>query len=406
MKYRYLSSLLILVSLWSFVYAAIKYFFWGVFSDTSFSPSLEMISGYELLGGVIAYIVGGTFYSSFRRSYVLFGVAIFAVLSFVFGYMFGGSGELILAVTMIGSGFTYGMYVIAKNTLVSQEIHETKISDTIVGGLVTILFIALLIFGTIAGAKLGEIHHLHQIGMITLIALLIAAGGISFFVRPKSECISIDSSKEKLSIRSSLSQYYAIFCRYALLLVSLSILWQVSAEFSQLSIAYSVREFARSNAESSLLLLFSSVGAIIGNIASMKLAKSRIRAISILGGLFFSIILLSVWLFPYANRIDNYSIIQTIAFFLGLFFGALINLIESYFFALLGNDLSCEYGAAAYGLVLSFMGVGIMFLSHTILSFSNMNIAFVIFFLAILTIGAVIGSIHSLCTKNLLSVKK
>lgn len=152
--------------------------------------------------------------------------------------------------------------------------------------------------------------------MITLIALLIAAGGISFFVRPKSECISIDSSKEKLSIRSSLSQYYAIFCRYALLLVSLSILWQVSAEFSQLSIAYSVREFARSNAESSLLLLFSSVGAIIGNIASMKLAKSRIRAISILGGLFFSIILLSVWLFPYANRIDNYSIIQTIAFFL------------------------------------------------------------------------------------------
>ena len=192
-----------------------------------------------------------------------------------------------------------------------------------------------MIFGTIAGAKLGETHHLHQIGMIILVVLLIAAGGISFFVRPKSEFISIDSSKEKLSIRASLSQYYSIFCRYALLLVSLSILWQVSAEFSQLSIAYSVREFAKSNAESSLLLLFSSVGAIIGNIASMKLAKFRIRAISILGGLFFSIILLSVWLFPYANSIDNYTIIQIIALFLGLFFGALINLIESYFFTLL-----------------------------------------------------------------------
>ncbi len=54
---RSLFSLLGLITLWSLFYAGVKYFFWGMYDGTSFTPTLESISGYVLVGSMIAYVI-------------------------------------------------------------------------------------------------------------------------------------------------------------------------------------------------------------------------------------------------------------------------------------------------------------------------------------------------------------
>ncbi len=69
--YSHFLSLLVLIALWSIFYSGVKYFFWGVFSDASFHPTLEMIAGYILLGSSLAYVIGGPIYARFREKNIL-----------------------------------------------------------------------------------------------------------------------------------------------------------------------------------------------------------------------------------------------------------------------------------------------------------------------------------------------
>lgn len=69
---RSLISLLLLIALWSLFYAGVKYFFWGVYDGTSFTPTLESISGYVLIGSMIAYLIGGILYARYSERLMLF----------------------------------------------------------------------------------------------------------------------------------------------------------------------------------------------------------------------------------------------------------------------------------------------------------------------------------------------
>lgn len=62
-----------------------------------------------------------------------------------------------------------------------------------------------------------------------------------------------------------------------------------------------------------------------------------------------------------------YSLVQILAFLIGLFFGGSVNLAESHFFALLGADEEKDYTSALYGFTMSLVGAITMFLSEKIL---------------------------------------
>lgn len=84
--YSHFLSLLVLIALWSIFYSGVKYFFWGVFADSGFHPTLEMIAGYILLGSSLAYVIGGPIYARFREKNILACSVFFGLMMLVLGF--------------------------------------------------------------------------------------------------------------------------------------------------------------------------------------------------------------------------------------------------------------------------------------------------------------------------------
>ena len=86
----------------------------------------------------------------------------------------------------------------------------------------------------------------------------------------------------------------------------------------------------------------------------------------------FTIVLgLTTFYFPYIiNRYDYYITLNISSFFMGVFFGIAVNLLEGRFFYHIGEDHRKEYGSAAYGIatntVIFFVMIVSDFLTHKI----------------------------------------
>ncbi|MBP9779529.1 hypothetical protein KBD33_02795 [Candidatus Gracilibacteria bacterium] len=353
---RSLFSLLGIIALWSLFYAGIKYYFWGTYAS-DFAPSLESISGYVLIGSMIAYTIGGFLYARLSERFMLFVAVGVGLASFFSASLLPQFSPLFFNVSMIGIGLAYSLYVIGKNTLIGREIATSHLGSSTIGAFTTIVFIVSLVLGTIVGATLGEGTGI-AIGILYFIVLLVGVSIVLFFAETK---------KGTLDFHFSLGLYKKLFIRYGIFMIALGCFWQISVEASQVAINYSKEFFSKTNSESSLLLIFSSIGAILGNIISVKLSMKRLQ--SFIGvTLGFIIIILSFSsVLHLAKTLDMYAIVQGLAFVVGLFFGGAVNLSESYFFSLLGADPDEAYISALYGFVLSLVGAITMFISEKIL---------------------------------------
>ena len=104
-------------------------------------------------------------------------------------------------------------------------------------------------------------------------------------------------------------------------MIGLACFWQISVEASQVAINYSKEFFDKTNSASSLLLIFSSVGAILGNILSVKISEKRLKSFLYITGGFVIIIFFFSTVLSLAKTLDIYLIVQALAFFIGFFFG-------------------------------------------------------------------------------------
>lgn len=276
---------------------------------------------------------------------------------------------------MIGVGLAYSLYVIGKNTLIWREIATSKLGSSTIGAFTTIIFIVFLVFGTVIGSKIGEWEGTLMIWVWYFIALLLIAGGVLFL---------IDTRRETSEFQFSPDLYKRLFLRYGVFMIALGCFWQISVEASQVAINYSKDIFEKSNSASSLLLLFSSIGAIIGNVVSVKFADKRLLGFTLFSGIFIGLIFGFSSILGLAKTLDQYLIVQGLAFLVGLFFGWAVNLGESYFFSLLGKDPDKDYTSALYGFTLSLVGAITMFASEKILhSGSYVGISLFLWFLAL-----------------------
>jgi MFS family permease len=375
-----LFSLLGLITFWSLFYAGVKYFFWGVYADDTFAPTLEGISGYVLLGSMIAYIIWGPLYARYSERSMLFVALWVGIISFLMAAVIPSILPRGFDLSMIGIGLAYSLYVIGKNTLIGREISTSNLGSSTIGAFTTVIFIVFLVFGTVIGSSLGERQGWVISGIVYFIFLLLLAWVILFFA---------DTRKEKVAFHFSPSLYKKLFLRYAIFMIGLACFWQISVEASQVAINYSKEFFGKTNAESSLLLLFSSVGAILGNIVSVRFSPWRCQAFLILTSIFIVIMFCFSVVLRLAHTLDLYIIVQILAFLIGFFFGGAVNLAESYFYALLWEDPDKDYTSALYGFTLSGVGAVMMFISERILhtgSYTGISI-----FLGLLAIMALYG---------------
>lgn len=123
-----------------------------------------------------------------------------------------------------------------------------------------------------------------------------------------------ETRRETSVFRASWALYKKLFLRYAIFMIGLACFWQISVEASQVAINYSKDIFGKSNSASSLLLLFSSVGAIIGNFISVRFSHMRLRAFSIFSTIFIFIIFGFSSILDLAKTLDQYTIVQGLAF--------------------------------------------------------------------------------------------
>ena len=150
------------------------------------------------------------------------------------------------------------------------------------------------------------------IGIIYFTLLLLFVGGILFLV---------DTRRETSPFQFSLALYKKLFLRYGVFMIALGCFWQISVEASQVAVNYSRDIFDKSISASSLLLLFSSIGAILGNVISVKFAEKRLMGFTIFSTVFIALIFAFSTLLGLAKSLDQYAIVQALAFLVGLFFG-------------------------------------------------------------------------------------
>ncbi len=376
---RSLFSLLGLITFWSLFYAGVKYYFLGLYAH-DFAPTLEGISGFVLIGSMIAYSIWGFLYARYSERIMLFIALGLGVASFLISVILPQISPLFFNIGMIGVGLAYSLYVIGKNTLIGREISTSELGSSTIGAYTTIVFIVFLVFWTVIGSKIGEIWWWVIIGIIYFTLLLLFVGGILFLV---------DTRRETSPFQFSLALYKKLFLRYGVFMIALGCFWQISVEASQVAVNYSRDIFDKSISASSLLLLFSSIGAILGNVISVKFAEKRLMGFTIFSTVFIALIFAFSTLLGLAKSLDQYAIVQALAFLVGLFFGWAVNLGESYFYSLLGNDPDKDYTSALYGFTLSLVGAITMFASEKILytgSYTGISI-----FLGILALFALYG---------------
>lgn len=109
-----------------------------------------------------------------------------------------------------------------------------------------------------------------------------------------------------------------------------------------------------------MMLLYAAVGAILGNIITLKATVHRWTYFAIGIGIYTFLTL------AYPFLLDSYVIIIGMTFVAGILFGVTINLTEGYLFYRLAKDDHKEYGSAVYGLILSIIIVVLMFIADAL----------------------------------------
>ena len=177
-RYKTFAVLLILILFWSLFFGAFKLYCWSIL-DSTLHPSLENIAGYLSAGGILAYVIGGALAESFYKRSLLVVCALFSLLLLTLGILFGTASMLLFAPVIMGIGFFYSLWAVIKNILISVEIHRTGLPDSVVTGVVNIIFIVFLIVGVVLGPVFAE-----KLGMLGAIPLAIILIGTFAFALP------------------------------------------------------------------------------------------------------------------------------------------------------------------------------------------------------------------------------
>lgn len=110
------------------------------------------------------------------------------------------------------------------------------------------------------------------------------AGLVSFGFSGKA--FEGDPSVKAVELITGLSNWKTVFLEYWQLLFAVSFLWALSTVASQQVIQSSVSLFSKTPTEAATVLLYSSVGAIVGNVLSAQLAKVRWKSFHVANGCF------------------------------------------------------------------------------------------------------------------------
>lgn len=162
---------LVLISIWAFFFATIKFFLWGN-TGVSLNVDLQSISGYLSFGSFFAFLVGGAIVSTFLKKYLLMALSTFAILLLLTSYVSPISDATRLAYTTVMIGMIYGLWNVTKSILLITEMQKTQMSEAKITAIASGIFILSLILGSVVGniltTRLGEDGYAAILGLMSL----------------------------------------------------------------------------------------------------------------------------------------------------------------------------------------------------------------------------------------------
>jgi hypothetical protein len=334
------------------VLSGFKLFSWTLYlADPRIT--LETISMMLSIGWAVAFFVGPLIVARVGvkwGTFVAFSIALFGVLV---APLFEGN-TLFIPIFVIGGlsvGFGGALWLVLKNTILPRLIKDTGISDTIIAALANIVFVVASLIGTVGGAALAERYGLDG----NMVLIVLALSGVVF-----AGVFSDSLSSPRLPISDYITWVRNIVSEFFAPIVVTAGLWAVITALAQIFIEIGVREFKLSFAVAALVLVWATLGGIIGNIVSIAFQKQRFIAYRISLASLGVLVAVSTYLIDIIIASGNSLYLSVLAVIIGFVFGIAVNLMDWYYFLRLESSPYKTIGAAVYGLFASIAILGLM----------------------------------------------
>ncbi len=214
-----------------------------------------------------------------------------------------------------------------------------------------ISFVVATLIGSVGGSYVAE--NMGITGFWILVSCTIPGIFFAFFLREVPTGLSLKFSQYKEAVGDILQ-------KLGVPIIVTAGLWAVITALAQIFVEVSVEHFGKSFTDASLVLVWATLGGIIGNIWSMQFQEKRFLYYRISLALLGLIILASTGLIDLIIYLESPIFLALLAVTIGLVFGIAVNLMDGYYFLKLETSKYKSIGAAVYGLVASVAILGLM----------------------------------------------
>ena len=341
MKHKNLIIFVAITFLRSVFVSMLKFFLRSYLKEANIS--LEVITGYLSLWWMFAYLIWSSLAYTFRKKNIIIFAGLMAILCLAIGNALGYYPFRIFVVLVSSIGFAYSLRLIIKSIILSIEIQRSDHGEAKINGVINIAILVGILLWSYLGFAIFNNRGAN--GFQLIIGLLVFSSLLTMILEYDQH---FEIKPFTQTLRNSLPNVRNITKKYIRLLIPITILRAISTAIGQKMLEIGIDVFQRTPKNSISIIVISFLGAIFGNIISMFFKRRR-KTIAML---FTIIFWLTTIYFPHI--IDKYEYFITLKFFwffVGVFFGIAVNLIEWRYFFHIGEDGKKEYGSVAYGII-------------------------------------------------------
>ena len=374
MKHKNLILFVTITFLRSVFISMLKFFLRSYLKDVHIS--LEEIAGYLSLWWMVAYLVWSWVAYTFRKKNITIFAWLIAIFCLTIGNILGYYPFRIFVLLISSIGFAYSLRLIVKSIILSIEIQKSDSGEAKINGIINIAILAGILLwsylGFVVFTKWGTNGFQIIVWILILSSLLTMLVNYDTHFEPK---------KLSKTLQHSLPHIGGIIKKYVRLLLPIATLRAISTAIGQKMLEIGIDLFQRTPKGSITIIIMSFIGAILGHIISAFFLKNR-KNIAII---FTIIFWLTTIYFPHIiNKYEYYMTLNFFWFFVGLFFGIAVNLLEGRYFFHIGDDHRKEYGSVAYGIITSIIIFFIMIASDYLSRTLGTKITFFFFWIVLL----------------------
>lgn len=333
--------------------------------------SLEKIAWYISLWMALAYLVWWALSRTFKKRNLTIFFAITSIISISFFFFLDLIPLNVFMILISIIWFSYGIWAVIKHIILSFEIQNSGIRETIINGILSVCVLIWALIWSYFWLKAFQLWWIN--GYFLIIWFLIIS---ILMTAPLKYDKSFRRKKIKESLNIFIPEIKLILRKYYRLLIPIWILRSISVWFVQKVFYLWTGMFGVAPGKAVFIYVYSVIWAIIWFTLSAIFYKKK-KLFIIIATIFMALIL--TFFLRFVSWFPSYMILEVSTFVLGIFFGVLVNILEWRYFWHIGRDHDKEYGSAIYGIVVSVLNFTMMIIADFLLIKSGMKSTFIFF---------------------------